>query len=201
MTNRIQCKACGLYEAELRESVETYTAPYGTVESYTQRTEFCSHCGIEIDVSESEAFPLAIQASEAKSVPLMIEGIVEHCHISKAGIERAFDLPERLVSNWVAKKKISKGGMALLRTIRSFPWIVGVADRNFNPIEVDRINGCIHLSGAFDQSTTFIDRRWDLVLSHQVPDEYMPNQTWASASASSGKNEVVIMGDEGRTAT
>jgi len=52
---------------------------------------------------------------------------------SYAGIERALQLPQGTLRKWVSgQTKPSKAGIALLQFIDACPWLVDVADENFN---------------------------------------------------------------------
>ena len=58
-------------------------------------------------------------------------------HLSKIGysmaaIERALELPQRTISRWKANKELSSIGIALLRIIRTYPWILEVAEKKFD---------------------------------------------------------------------
>ncbi|MDA3822348.1 MAG: hypothetical protein PF450_07045, partial [Bacteroidales bacterium] len=53
---------------------------------------------------------------------------------SNASMERALGLPSRTLARWKKENSISpsSSGIALMRIIRSFPWILDIAENNFD---------------------------------------------------------------------
>jgi hypothetical protein len=131
-TTDTKCPACGEPGARVVETTETYTAPFGRAVEYKQRHTECDACEIEIDVSDPQAFPAAIREAEINSVNEILE-YFKATGTSIGRIERALELPHRLISNWKSKESWSKSALALLRIVRAYPWIVEVANKHFRP--------------------------------------------------------------------
>jgi len=60
-----------------------------------------------------------------------IVGSLNNRDYSMAYIERALDLPQRTLSQW-KKDGISASGIALMKTVFTFPWILHAADEDFD---------------------------------------------------------------------
>jgi transcriptional regulator with XRE-family HTH domain len=74
------------------------------------------------------------QALEA-AVSMSAKGIIEQLSnrgVSMAYIERALRLPQRTLARWKTGE-FSAPGIALLRLIRTYPWLLSVADDSFDP--------------------------------------------------------------------
>lgn len=73
----------------------------------------------------------AIDSLKKKVVKTILEDF-EHIGMSMAAIERALDLPQRTLTKW--KNGISNPsttGFALLKIIRTYPWILDVAQNKY----------------------------------------------------------------------
>ncbi|MEO6098317.1 MAG: hypothetical protein ABIW76_22645 [Fibrobacteria bacterium] len=128
--NNTNCKSCGEPGMRVVETTQHYTAPFGKPVPYQQSHTECDHCEMEFDVSDPEAFPNAIREAEILSVEEILKFFKEHA-IPLGRVERALELPHRQISNWKSKEAWSKSGLALLRILRSYPWIIDVADKHF----------------------------------------------------------------------
>ncbi|MDI6739292.1 MAG: hypothetical protein QME74_02895, partial [Candidatus Edwardsbacteria bacterium] len=59
---------------------------------------------------------------------------------SLAGIERALELPTRTLSRWKSGDfNASAGSLALLRILKTYPWIIDVADVKYNEFDAKSI--------------------------------------------------------------
>jgi len=126
----LNCKACGEPGVKVVETTENYSAPFGNSVGYQQRHTECDICGVEMDVSDPDAFSNAIREAELSSVEEILDFFKER-GIPQGRIERSLELPNRQISNWKSKEAWSKSGLALLRILRAYPWIIEVADRHF----------------------------------------------------------------------
>jgi len=105
--------------------------PFGCVNLKTSILR-CTHCGKETEL-ESDGAELARQIKEAQraSVRVMLESLKER-DVSAAAIERAFGLSPRTANRWKQEGEFSASSLALLRTLATFPWLVEVAETNFD---------------------------------------------------------------------
>jgi hypothetical protein len=95
---------------------------------YQERVDLCSACGTEGDFArENDA---ALAAAGKRSARAIIESLAAD-GFSMAYFERAFGLPQRTMARWKAGE-CSAGSLALLRVVRSYPWVLRVAERSFS---------------------------------------------------------------------
>lgn len=127
----IQCPACGSHDVETSEHTQSYSAPFGGTRSYRIHLNTCQTCGESGDFAESneEVVKVAIEEADRDSVEKVL-GWLSQSGISAAYIERALSLPARTVARWKAGGS-SASGLALLRLVRAFPWLLDVAAERF----------------------------------------------------------------------
>lgn len=126
------CPACDGTSLRRKEIEETMQVPYGPETKRKQVVIVCNDCGIDIDDSEvnDEVTEKALEVSRRESITRMLDDLAGMGY-SLAGLERALELPQRTISRWKASTDVSSGGLALLRIIRTYPWIVDVADNKY----------------------------------------------------------------------
>lgn len=131
--NEFQCPACGSQKASLSERTVGVQAPYGPEVEIQEKTYTCLDCGEEFDYSKSydNTHRDALETSKKASV----SAILDHLSVefSFSAVERALDLPQRTLSRWKSTGDTSAIGVALLRIIRTYPWILRVAEAKFEP--------------------------------------------------------------------
>jgi hypothetical protein len=128
------CPACGSSNIERISEPEMIQTAYGSQEIIELSYCLCKDCGFEADIDEGNE-KLVIKAkkdSERFSVGSMIENLTNGGY-SMAYMERALDLPCRTMTRWKAEdNKISASALALLKTIRTYPWILEVSENQFD---------------------------------------------------------------------
>lgn len=172
-----KCMSCGEPNPKVVETIEYYTAPFGSPVAYRQWHTECSFCGYELDVSDPNEFPSAIKKAESNSVPKMLDELLNANKYSYAEIERSLELPNRLVSNWKKKAKVVRGSLALLRVIRAFPWIIDVAKRHYDTKIVESINRCVLSNSSIGNIAGVRIQYFDsgiLDQGLQIPPEFFP---------------------------
>lgn len=129
----IKCPACGAIDFKLIKEEKSIQAPYGPELTETEITYTCNICDSEFDYNDiiGKKKESSLEISKKKSINEMLS------HLSKIGysmaaIERALELPQRTISRWKANKELSSIGIALLRIIRTYPWILEVAEKKFD---------------------------------------------------------------------
>lgn len=130
MTN-VRCPSCGSDTVEIKNLSETRQLTLGPEFSYMVPTHVCESCGEEGDFNGSgDSFrENAIQLARKELASNLIEGIHD-IGLKLSHVERALELPQRTISSkW--RTGISASGLALLRIIRTMPWIVNIADNKF----------------------------------------------------------------------
>ncbi len=132
MNHKFQCPVCGAEDFDITVNKNLIKAPYGPEVPIEEDVYVCRVCRNSIDYSrhfESKRSE-ALQQSNKESVETMLEFLSSKGH-SWASIERSLDLPQRTISRWKSSAELSSVGMALLRIIRTYPWILDVAERKF----------------------------------------------------------------------
>lgn len=133
MTSSIMCPACGSHELEMVGGKRSHQLTLGDEFEYLEQMFKCSVCGEEGDFANTndETFKAAEAIALKKLVPSLIDNLSEE-RISMAQIERAFELPQRTLTRWKGGD-FSATSVALLRLIKTFPFVVNVAEKRFNP--------------------------------------------------------------------
>ncbi len=124
----MQCPACGSSTIATNNGTRTIQAPFGSVQTFTQNIKECLTClsqGFEDDDAIDDAFDRSIK----DSVPIMLDRLSMW---KDPYIERVLGLPFETLKYWRSGKLLSSAGIALLRILATYPWILGVADEEFD---------------------------------------------------------------------
>lgn len=127
----VTCPACGSAKVERRETREAIPVPYGPVAAFEAVTYVCETCGTEGDFGAENT--ASAGAAIKKSDAIAAEGILRWLSergVSAAHFERALRLPMRTSARWKSGE-VSAAGLALLRLVRTYPWLLQVADASF----------------------------------------------------------------------
>jgi transposase-like protein len=125
------CELCGSEHIEHCEAPHTAPVPYSSNgATYVQKTIVCYDCGAEIDDTDDEDIKKAYDIANQGAIQEILKFFTDQGH-SLASIERALGLPQRTISRWKGKSDLSSVGLALLRVIRTFPWILDVAEKKY----------------------------------------------------------------------
>lgn len=126
------CPVCGADSLRTIAKKQSVPVVYGEPASFEKTTQICDVCGEEGDFFEvnDEIIAKAINQAVKQSVASMLDDLSKN-GLKMAYIERALQLPVRTIARWKAGE-LSAGTVALLRTIRTFPWLLEVADSNFD---------------------------------------------------------------------
>jgi len=101
-------------------------APYGPEEIIKETFISCPDCGAEIDDTSDDTINIAFAKSKEKSIINIID-YLENSGYTKARIERVFGLQRGSISS-SGDDPVS----ALLCLIRAFPWLVEIAENNYD---------------------------------------------------------------------
>lgn len=125
------CPACGSTDVEVTEHAQQHGVPFGPSVAATQVKNVCRSCGEAGDFEgvNDDRITLARTESTKESIPKML-AMLAGVGLSMAYIERALELPTRTVARWKAGDT-SAAGVALLRLITMFPWLLTVAEHGF----------------------------------------------------------------------
>jgi len=128
------CPVCGAKDLIQNKEIQILHEPYGGQTQIEISNYRCSVCGSEGDFfNENEEI---ILSNSEKLKELSIKNILEDFNnnkISMSAIERALSLPQRTLTKWKnGVSKPSAAGLALIKYLRTFPWLLDVAENNFD---------------------------------------------------------------------
>jgi DNA-binding transcriptional regulator YiaG len=146
MSENIICPACGSHHLTRSEEVDSSQLTLGAEFNFIKEVYTCNVCGESGDfaLTNDSKFEVAQKNAQIHSMKAMVEGLSEEKDISMAYFERAFELPVRTLTRWKTGD-FSSAALALLRTVRTYPFIVDVAASGFDP---DFARRQLYLEGA-----------------------------------------------------
>ena len=133
MVNDI-CSYCGQDGVSVEEKEIELSQPYSGTSKVKKKERVCSHCGFaEDDVGNDTVILQELSFLKKDSMVKMIESL-NSMGLTTASMERSLELPARTLARWKNEETISPSaaGIALMRIIRTYPWILALADRQFD---------------------------------------------------------------------
>ena len=132
------CPVCGSKNTSEETVRSSISVPYGPPSEYEEVVNSCSDCDQCGDFESKNDTPIseAIARSNQAAVVLMLDNL-SSTGVSNAYFERALRIPARTAARWKSGSA-SAAAVALLRLIRTFPWLLEVADNNFDPATATR---------------------------------------------------------------
>ncbi|PKK89942.1 MAG: hypothetical protein CVV64_11450 [Candidatus Wallbacteria bacterium HGW-Wallbacteria-1] len=128
------CEICGSENIVSKISNTVVSVPYHASINHEIFYYYCEDCDSEVDVeSADDTLQHEIDIAEKQSVIDMID-FLSQSDINLTGLERALNLPYRTLSRWKGGKNLTAAALALLRILRTYPWIIDVAQHNFDNI-------------------------------------------------------------------
>lgn len=126
------CPACGSDAVKTKISKHTFPVVYGNPAVFEEVLEQCLICGESGDFSgvNDEIIEKALEIAKKQSVVDMLDAL-SHKGIKMSYMERALELPSRTIARWKGGE-LSAATLALLRIIRTFPWILEVAEARYD---------------------------------------------------------------------
>ncbi len=129
-----ECSICNSKNLRLEENDENIHAPFGSIATIKKKKYICSDCGFSFYpdqyLAEREK---ALEKSKKDSIPAILNNLKENGY-NMSVIERSLDLPARTISRWKSKRDGNAMGLALLRIVNTYPWIIDVAQHKFDSI-------------------------------------------------------------------
>lgn len=125
------CPVCASEKVSSSVEKRVINAPLGPPIQYAAVVDSCEDCGEvgDFDAVNDAQIEAAIHESEVASIRTMLDELAAH-GVSNASLERALRLPQRTTARW-KEGKLSAGATALLRMVRTFPWMLEVADADY----------------------------------------------------------------------
>lgn len=133
---QVICSYCGKDNVSIEEHAIELSEPYGGSSTVKIKEKVCNHCGfIEDDDSNDLVIKKELEVLKRISMVKVIDALNSMGHTT-ASMERALGLPARTIARWKNEESMSPSaaGIALMRIIRTFPWILAVADTQFDHV-------------------------------------------------------------------
>jgi len=135
------CPVCGsedIYEKKKKHRIKEPFAREEYIEIIENVCRTCESKGDFFD-NNDEIIEKKIKEFKQRSVENILEYFIKNKR-SLTSIERALEIPFRTLAKWKNKiTKTSAAGIALLRFIRLFPWLLEVAENKYNPQKAENI--------------------------------------------------------------
>jgi DNA-binding transcriptional regulator YiaG len=155
MPDKNICPICGFDQIDHEIRPETVSDYYCGQKEVSLAYDCCRQCGTDGDFGEQndKLIREALDKMKAEYVKIILQDFAKS-HMNFAGMERALELPQRTLAKWKnGTSAPSAAGVTLLKFLNLFPWLVDVADYNFDFNNAQRI----HIKAAFDKLLPKID--------------------------------------------
>lgn len=170
---KIICSYCGRETISIKKYEIELSEPYSDTSTVTIQEKVCSHCGfIEEDKNNDPVIQKELSALKRASMVTMLDTLNAMRH-TNASMERALGLPARTLARWKNQQSMSPSasGIALMRIIRTYPWILDVADMQFDQ---DAARTSLLENAANELVKIRSDHpEWKLTSSARVSDNYL----------------------------
>ncbi len=131
---KVICSYCGNETVSIEEHEIELSEPYGGSSTVKIKEKVCAQCGFEED-DDSNDLVIEKELSALKRISMVkvLDALNAMGHTT-ASMERALGLPARTLARWKNEQSMSPSasGIALMRIIRTYPWILAVADMQFD---------------------------------------------------------------------
>lgn len=130
----VRCEVCGASNAKMVTKSRTISTPYGPTLPYTEFSVECPVCreSYATDEEPEDGITAALRESNSQAVVAILDYLNDN-GITNSYLERALRLPARTTARW-KRGEVSASALALLRCVRTYPWLLEVADANCNPL-------------------------------------------------------------------
>jgi DNA-binding transcriptional regulator YiaG len=134
MVEKKLCPVCGSDRLESVVSKETIHGDMGKELILDRTHERCLECDSEGDFfNENEKITENALSALNETYIDEVLNFFDEKKISYAGIERAVGLPQRTLTKWKSRNSTpTSAGIALLKYLRTFPWLIEVAENKFD---------------------------------------------------------------------
>ena len=134
MNEKKLCPSCGSDKIEQVVQKETINGDFGKNLSVDVPHDKCMECDFEGNIigENDEVIEKALSSLNEAYIDEALNSF-EDKKISFAGIERAIGLPQRTLTKWKNRNSSpTAAGIALLKYLRIFPWLIEVAESKFD---------------------------------------------------------------------
>ena len=129
-----QCSYCGSIDVGIREDLIEISEPFADVSTVTVKMVVCNACGFEEDdESNDRALQEALAVCKQSSMVHILTNLNEQGY-SNASMERSLGLPARTLARWKSERSFvpSSAALALMGFKRTFPWLLKIAEHEFD---------------------------------------------------------------------
>jgi len=140
--NKQRCPACGSVDITDDKKNILVKEPFGGQENVEIHENICSVCGSRGDFFNQNETLIdeTIKKLKQRSIENILNNFIDS-KISMSSIERALEIPQRTLTKWKNKTNVpSSAGVALMRFIKLFPWLLEVAENKYNYSEAQKIH-------------------------------------------------------------
>mgnify|MGYP001034948028 CR=1 FL=1 len=160
--NKKRCPVCGSEEILEKKETIAITEPFAGEDDVEIIENMCSVCesrGDFFDQNEN-IIEETIKKLKQKSVENILKYFIDN-KISMSSIERALEMPQRTLAKWKNKgSKTSSAGIALLRFIRLFPWLLEVAENKYDYQKAENIQINSVIQKILDKNSFPSSQEW-----------------------------------------
>jgi len=135
------CPVCGSEDIYEKKEKHIIKEPFVGEESIEIIVNICKTCESKGDFFDhnDKVIEEKIKELKQRSVENILKYFIKNKR-SLTSIERALEIPFRTLAKWKNKiTKTSAAGIALLRFIRLFPWLLDVAENKYDPQKAENI--------------------------------------------------------------
>lgn len=136
------CPACGADTLTERIESQILNEPFGGQKEVPVKEYYCSTCESRGDFfnENDNVIENALESLKAKSTINILNDFSNN-NISMSAMERALSLPQRTLAKWRnGAVKPSSSGIALMKFLKTFPWLLEVAENKFDYNIAQRIH-------------------------------------------------------------
>jgi len=153
--NKQRCPACGSIDIIDEKKSILIKEPFGGQNNIEIHENICSLCGSRGDFFNQNETLIdeTIKKLKQKSIENILNYFIDS-KMSMSSIERALEIPQRTLTKWKNRINVpSSAGIALMRFIKLFPWLLEVAENKYDYNESQKI----HINAAIQKLLPEID--------------------------------------------
>ena len=153
--NKQRCPACGSIDIIDEKKSILIKEPFGGQDNIEIHENICSICGSRGDFFNQNETLIdeTIKKLKQRSIESILNDFIDS-KMSMSSIERALEIPQRTLTKWKNRTNVpSSAGIALMRFIKLFPWLLEVAENKYNYNEAQKI----HINAAIQKFLPEID--------------------------------------------
>ena len=153
--NKQRCPACGSIDIIDEKKSILIKEPFGGQDNIEIHENICSICGTRGDFYNQNDLLIdeTIKRLQQKSIENILNYFIDN-KMSMSSIERALEIPQRTLTKWKNRTNApSSTGVALMRFIKLFPWLLEVAENKYDYNEAQKI----HINAAIQKLLPEID--------------------------------------------